>query len=330
MNKLVVIGNGFDIHHGLNTQYKSFGLFLKKNYSTIYYHLTDYYGFSDISEDCDAEPILWNEFEESLALLDAETILEAHSDSLARPSSSEFRDRDWGAFAIDIEIIVEELTVNLFTAFKEFILNVTYPDACSIKGKLLPLDKNDLYLTFNYTDTLERYYSIPEKNIIYIHEKASSTGGRLVLGHGINPDNFKNKEPKPPQGMNDEELEMWKDSMNDNYDYSYELGKDEMHNYFVNSFKETSEVIHRYSSFFKSLKNINEVTILGHSLAEVDLPYFVKIRDSVDPDTFWKASYYGSNEKSSHEKTLSSIQIPVTNIKAVTIDKLFKQRITSD
>ncbi|MDX7755866.1 AbiH family protein [Aeromonas caviae] len=28
--KLYVIGNGFDVHHGLDTRYTSFGLYLKK------------------------------------------------------------------------------------------------------------------------------------------------------------------------------------------------------------------------------------------------------------------------------------------------------------
>lgn len=28
--KLYVIGNGFDVHHGLDTKYTSFGLYLKK------------------------------------------------------------------------------------------------------------------------------------------------------------------------------------------------------------------------------------------------------------------------------------------------------------
>jgi len=323
MRKLVVIGNGFDIHHKLDTKYVSFGLFLQKKYPTIYDHLTDYYGFTDISNDENSDHLMWNEFEESLALLDADTILDAHSDSLARPSSAGFRDRDWGTFAIDIEMIVEELTVNLFKAFKEFILNVDYPEIDSIKDKLLPLCKNDLYLTFNYTDTLERYYGIPRENIIYIHEKASADEQTIVLGHGINPDNFKNKSQKPPKNLSEEDLEHWYDEMINNYDHSYEMGKDEMHKYFIASFKETKAIIENYSSFFKYLKEIKEVTILGHSLATVDLPYFIEIRESIHEDTLWQASYYGIHEKHEHQSALASINIPRKNIELAMIEGLF-------
>jgi len=46
--KLYVIGNGFDVHHGLDTRYTSFGLYLKKNYRETYELLLDYYGFADL------------------------------------------------------------------------------------------------------------------------------------------------------------------------------------------------------------------------------------------------------------------------------------------
>jgi len=120
-----------------------------------------------------------------LALLDFDTVLEAHSDSLARLGSSDFRDRDWSTFAIDMELVVKDLTVNLFEEFKEFALKIEYPE---------PLDKDVLYLTFNYTDTLERYYGIPEKNILNIHGKAKFDETVLILGHGINPEKFTPEE----------------------------------------------------------------------------------------------------------------------------------------
>ncbi|EKG1107896.1 hypothetical protein O1O41_004383, partial [Escherichia coli] len=49
--KLYVIGNGFDVHHGLDTRYTSFGLYLKNNYWETYELLLDYYGFADLDPD---------------------------------------------------------------------------------------------------------------------------------------------------------------------------------------------------------------------------------------------------------------------------------------
>jgi hypothetical protein len=48
---LYVIGNGFDLHHNLDTWYSSFGLFLKNKYSQIYDVFLEYYGFGDLDEE---------------------------------------------------------------------------------------------------------------------------------------------------------------------------------------------------------------------------------------------------------------------------------------
>ena len=255
-----------------------------------------------------------------MALLDSDTVLEAHSDSLARPGSSGFRDRDWGTFAIDMELIVEDLTVNLFEAFKKFILNIEYPEP--LINKKLPLDKDALYLTFNYTDTLERYYGIPEKNILYIHGKAKIDETVLILGHGVNPENFTLEKPKPPEGLDQEGYEQWVDYMSDNYDHSFELGKTELLNYFSATFKETKIIIDQNQSFFNDLKKIKNIVVLGHSLSEVDIPYFVKVFNSIQSHALWIATYYGSNEKNTHKKSLNNLGVAKKNIKLITIDEL--------
>ncbi len=322
MKKLYIIGNGFDIHHGLDTKYCTFGLFLKDNYSTIYDHLLEYFGFLDldINDDSARDDILWAEFEKSLALLNSDTVLDAHSNSLANPASSSFRDRDWNTFAIDMEMIVDELTVNLFEAFKEFILNIKYPEITDINK--LPLDKDALYLTFNYTDTLERYYAVPPMNILHIHEKADLNDNVLILGHGVDPKNFKPKDPKPPERFNDEELEQWVEHMADNYDHSYELGKNELLNYFSHTFKETKQIIDDNQIFFNKLKDISEVVILGHSLSEIDMPYIVEIFNSVKNNSIWLATYYGDNEKLTHRDTLKGLNIHEDKIKLINICEL--------
>ncbi len=321
MNNLYIIGNGFDIYHGLDTKYSSFGGYLKKYHSIIYDYLIEYYGFSDVNAEYKSKgaDVLWSEFEETLALLDSETVLEAFSDSLARPGSSEFRDRDWGTFSIDIELIIKELTDNLFEAFKKFILNVKYPEL--LNSKRLPLIKEALYLTFNYTDTLERYYEVNEKNILYIHGKAELDDNDLILGHGVNPDNFEIEDDKPPDGLSSEEYEQWSDQMTDNYDHSYELGKQEMLGYFLKTFKETKSIIHENESFFENLNEITNVVILGHSLSDVDMPYFKKVFDSISKNSQWSASYYCECEKHSHMNVMNDLGIKKRNRRLISIEQ---------
>lgn len=320
MSKLVIIGNGFDIYHGLDTRYISFARFLKENYSAIYENLLELYGFSDIDDSSDDE--LWAEFEYSLSLLDGETVLENNSDYIANPGSEGFRDRDWGAMAVEIEMLVEDLTGNLFKAFKEFILQVKFPFIDELKVDKLKLSPDDLYLTFNYTNTLERYYKVPNNKIIYIHGKADEPDSNLLLGHGINPEKFAEKEVEPPEGLTDEEYNEWQEYMNSNYDHSYELGKSALLNYFTKSFKETSKVISDNLHFFNDLKVIKNIIVLGHSLSGVDIPYFAKILNSADSEAVWYVTYYGNYEKDSHKNTLKQLGVQDENIKLIEMSAL--------
>src|SRR5690606_31315459 len=117
---------------------------------------------------------------------------------------------------------------------------------------------------------------ISEDLITYIHGKAAD-GDDIILGHGIDPDGFKEKVPQPPDGLSDEELERWEEYMGDQYDYSFELGKEALHDYFSSSFKNTQENIDAQVDFFGGIKNVTQVFILGHSLSDVDLPYIEKL-----------------------------------------------------
>lgn len=312
--KLYIIGNGFDVHHGLDTKYTSFGLYLKQHYNEVYELLLEHYGFCDLDPDNDdamSDP-LWSTFETSLSYLDTEAVLEAHKDSLPMYNSDEFKDRDRYTFQIDMEIILEKLTVKLYRAFKEFILSVQFP--AFDQNNFVNIDINAKYINFNYTDTLAKYYHIPDKNVLFIHEKAEHDGSDLVLGHGIDPENFKDKPVLPPKNISDEEYEEWRQYMSDQYDYSYELGKDMINRYFTETFKGTDKIIERNAIFLNNLGDIDEVYVLGHSLAEVDLPYFKVLVKSIKPDIKWTATYYASDDQQKHFDTLISLGIKKASI----------------
>jgi hypothetical protein len=322
LKKLYIIGNGFDLHHELDTKYTSFGLFLKKNFTDIYVQLIEYYGFSELRYPYQPSPddALWSDFENSLALLDVDTVLEAHRDSIANPGSADFRDRDWGTFAIDIETVVATLTVNLFSAFKDFILQVQYPN--SIDTLKLLLDKDSIYLSFNYTDTLERFYQVKHENILYIHGKASLDTDDLILGHAQDPSNFNEEVEKPPENLSEEELEQWEEYMSDNYNLSFELGKHEIESYFADTFKPTDQVIEENLPFFNQLNKVEEVFVLGHSLSNVDMPYFEKIKSNIGNKPSWTATYFGDGQRNTHKTTLINLGIKIENIRLISMDDL--------
>lgn len=254
----------------------------------------------------------------SMSLLDKDSVLEANMDAMPNYSSDDFRDRDRYTLQIEMERILGLLTTELYRAFKEFILSVHFPlfDHC----RSINIDKDAVYLTFNYTNTLSRYYSIPDDNVLFIHGKADKCVDELILGHGVDPENFKDRPAKPPSGLSDEDLERWMEYQSDQYDYSFELGKDAINQYFSATFKGTEQIIKNNEDFFAKLGNIDEVYILGHSLADVDLPYFQKLKQSVRPDAKWVATFYDPDDEEVHYDTLTGLGI--VNVAVVRMEQI--------
>jgi hypothetical protein len=311
---LYIIGNGFDRHHGLRTSYFNFAIYLKELDLELYDLLQQYISFPSKDND------LWNCLEENLAYLDYETILDENTDYLPNLSSDEFRDRDWHAFEQVVGRIVDSLTAKLYDIFKDFILDVDYP--IFVGDKLLDIDINSLFFNFNYTVTFEKYYKIEPNNILYVHNKAERGGKEVILGHGVDPKQFEEEPVKPPEGLSDEELERWREEMNDQFDYAYDTGKFEMMSYFDRSFKHTEDIINQNQNFFKKLSKIEFVFVLGHSLSDVDLPYISKIFKSIKPNAKWTVTYWGNREKESHLNTLVNLGIEEQFIEMVEMTDL--------
>jgi len=316
---LYIIGNGFDLHHGLDTWYTSFGLFLQKKHNDIYEVFMEYYGFGDLDEndeDSLKDPMWW-EFEASLAAMDGDLLLENHVEHVPNYGSDDFRDRDRYDIQIYIQDIVDKATLKMRQAFEEFINNVSYPESSEIE--LANVDSDALFLTFNYTDTLERYYGVSRDYIEYIHNKAGESKD-LVLGHGINPKEFEKQEEQPPEDP--EERERWEEYMSDQYDYSIERGKDEVRWYFQKSFKPTEYVIINKSSFFGKLSTIEKVYVLGHSLAEVDLPYFRNLKKYLSGNEEWIVSYHRESEIENRKTVVKSLGVKENKIRFTKISEL--------
>jgi hypothetical protein len=317
METLYIIGNGFDLHHGLNTSYKSFGFYLKEIHSEIYDYLIEYYGLPYL-EDPEIKYYEWNYFESALADLNYESVLEDNSDLLPNVASDDFSDKDWHALEQVMEGIVNDLTINLFNEFKNFIQNVEFPNKDN--NELLNIDKNSKFLSFNYTDTLERYYGISSKNILYIHNKAISND-ILILGHGTNPESFVKVEEKMPDNLTFEEQHEWNERMSDSYDFSYERGLDTILSYFSKSFKYTEDLINKNNNFFNDLKSIKKVFVLGQSASNVDQPYFRKILQSIeDVNIVWTASYHV--DKQSIYNNLIEIGLNDKQINLITFNEI--------
>ena len=305
MDTLYVIGNGFDLHHGLKTSYYAFADFLRKNHQPLYHSLESYVAYPD------SDKSLWSAFESNLAKLNIDDILSENSDRLPEYASEDFKEGDRHIFPDIMQEECERLTAGLIGAFTEFIRSVVIPP--SANQKKIAIDNDANFLTFNYTDTLERIYNIEPSKIIYIHNSAYSKYDEIILGHGIDPASFEEPKKIPPAGLSKEETEKWIEE-NDDYDYSYSEGKAAIMKYFKSSYKPTAAIIARFSNFFSKLNNTHNVYVLGHSISEVDLPYCKKLVESVSAGAIWHVSFYDDAEKTRHLQTLTALGIDPSRI----------------
>lgn len=300
--KLYIVGNGFDMHHDLKTSYWDYGQYLEQHNDDLYEMLLGYIGFPNTDKN------LWSNFEANLANLEMDELLASGSNYLPDYSSDNFRDRDRYDFSTEMESHYKLLTEGLLSEFKDFILNVKY-DIDFVAPKMIKLDRMAHFLTFNYTDTLERVYGVNKASIKYIHRSAHEADVDLVLGHDIDPSNFIKNQPEPPFGLSEKDLQRWTEEQGDLWDYSFDLGEQIIREYFQASFKPTANIINENEAYFDSLANVTEVQIMGHSLSEVDICYFERIAKSVNDDCTWKISFRDDGDDVKFTDTLMTLGI---------------------
>ena len=312
-NKLYIIGNGFDLHHSLKTSYYNFAEYLRDKNKQLYENLESYVSYPS------SDKYLWSKFEENLANLDVEEIMSEYADTLPDYASDEFRDRDRHVFPDIMDEFHTRLTSGLIEIFQQFIQDVEVGKTAFYFK--VELDNSAIFLTFNYTNTLEYIYNIGRERIIYIHNSAFNGNESVILGHGVDPKSFEEERLLPPDNLNADELEYWY-QMNDNWDYSYDTGKENLMKYFKDTFKPTKDIIQRHDSFFRNSISISEVYILGHSISKVDHPYIETIIKSVRQDAKWIVSYYDSKEKNTHLETLAILGLNKSNITLIKLEDI--------
>lgn len=65
---------------------------------------------------------------------------------------------------------------------------------------------------------------------------------------------------------------------------------------------------------------INEVWVMGHSFAKVDLPYFAAIRDHVAPSATWRASFYRPEERDQFAEALAGLGLCAPRVELMRIE----------
>lgn len=284
MKSLFIIGNGFDIAHGLKTSYENFRQYLINEYPdatddnydyTIPESSTDGHGEEVYNEDevislllhliSEAEPNgdRWSDIERTIGILDYDPYLDDWGlyDDDENPYHEVYRNEDK---ASNIAGAILKIT----KYFSEWIKTIDIGKAKPIESFKKIIDaKNDIFLTFNYTETLEIIYCT--RNVCHIHGKI---GEELLFGHGNDADYY-------------------------DYHMDRHIGSEsELQKLQHALMKDTKGAIKKNISFFDMIgSSVGKIYSYGCSFSEVDQIYIKTICDKLETrDITWHLNEYGS------------------------------------
>ena len=258
---LIIIGNGFDRAHDIESSYWDFREWLCKKGNRQLVDMMDTF-FSNQRD-------VWSGIEQALGEYNEEAILD-----YCRPDEEFDLDHSLSSSA-RVEDSPNDIFQPVLDEFKEAFHE--WVDSIEINGieKKYTLDPDCRYLTFNYTDTLETEYGIPANHIAHIH------GSRLVddeyvVGH--------NNKRSPSDAWGEDGIIFEQQAQENIIRWMNEMTKDYAGNI----------ALHR--AFFNGLSNVKQIITYGHSMAPVDWPYFEEIIKNVGVNIPWRVSCYSADD----------------------------------
>lgn len=249
---LYLIGNGFDLWHGIPSGYRHFKAYVETRDREL----------SRISEAYLPAEEDWSDLESSLADIDVDCIIDDLGHFMSSYGADDWSDSGHHDFQIEVERVVENLSEGLKQQFATWIRQLCIPTPETTPGRLKTIDPTARFLSFNYTPTLCALYGIPDAQVLHIHGRADRPNSDLILGHAWNPQTRR--------------------SLNDRHDIE-ELDTRQVEafvlldDYFSRTFKPSQRIIEAHRNFFEQLAGVETIWVLGHSLSEVDAPYFQAI-----------------------------------------------------
>ena len=287
--KLYVVGNGFDLHHGLPTGFDDFRRYVREMASGYPNHADTLETYlADLADN-------WSNLEQALASLDTDTLREYAGEFLVSYGADEWTDAYHHDYQYEMGRVLEALSTQLVGVFTEWIRTVPVPTPRYVHSALA-IDPQARFLSFNYTDTLQKLYGVSAERITYLHGSRALDGDPIVLGHGWKPPT---QTPLMQVRREDEER-----------DPRVQEGEHLIQRYFQETQKPTAIILQKHHAYFEALADIEEVIVWGHSLSPVDLEYFKAIADATrNAPPRWLVSYFAPEDKESHAAVMQSIGV---------------------
>ncbi|MEO3877961.1 bacteriophage abortive infection AbiH family protein [Rheinheimera fenheensis] len=292
--KLYIVGNGFDLWHELPTSYWDFSEFAYGLLSEIEnYYALDFNHYNP-----------WHDFENALGAFDPDAFFDSYNE--IDVSADNFRP----SFIYGLEDeITEQTNTHVDTIRKAFTDWVNHIDVSKAIAKL-NFPEYSLFMSFNYTSTLQAVYGIDGNRILHIHGNSENLD-ELIFGHGEeiheSPAYDENGEPTG---------DMFSDARGNARYPLYALKKP------------VDEVLARHQDYFDKLHNIENVIVIGHSLNKIDHPYFRKI-NQVASNANWTVVYYPEEQESDFIQSLIDCGVNPERIRCYEYD-IWISRITTE
>lgn len=273
MKNLYIIGNGFDVHHGIPSMYTNYMKWLVVRYPMLYEEVAR--TFRDAEKDS-----WWAEFESHLAGVEYMYNLSNKTHAgyvvegieLKGDNSAERLTALYKAVQKSFSIWVEGLNT---------YLDLVKPD--------LTLTPDAQFLSFNYTNTLQDIYGISDERVLHIHGKASR-GDEIIIGHDSNGDAF----------------QVIQSEIVDFFGSGFEVGRQ------ISAFKKpTGKIIEANKSFFESLTDVEQIIVMGFSFSSIDMPYIKEIIKNTHADVLWTVYVHSDKDRVNMKKVQEELKLNV-------------------
>lgn len=320
-SRLFIIGNGFDLHHGLATSYSDYHDWLLDNDEQV---ATDFETFGFAVDCFDLESSLdcmrgsakgldhrWSSLEESLGIEWDDLCYETLEHTYPNLTDD---NPGWDDFWIELQVRLEYLKKLTRDRFREWVESI---DVSKVKP-VLDLPDTASFITFNYTPTLEYVYGVRPGRILHIHGCVLDKNELLQFG---SPDN----NPFELQKMLEEKY-----GMDDFYGATIQQGVTVACDRCADTWKSIEGNYDALNHFLDSLAKINTVIIMGNSFDKVDKPYY---RDVLAPryrDAEWVFCEHKPNEDKHYDIDDFCRELAISNYRITSymeFDKGYDQSI---
>lgn len=266
-NTLYIIGNGFDLYHGLHTTTTDYCEILASK---------DVYGTCDNAcEVFESYGNDWGEYEKSLSFIDLDVI---EDEIISYPDYLSDRESDRDDTIWYVNEHLSSLRKAVFESLSEMVESANDDIYDSDNLIYNVLQNATAIISFNYTSTVEKLYNPKNIPMLHIHGYYASDE-ELLFGYKTGDNSNKYRE-------------RYFDPSDDGRDYYIDTQRESIAGFYDGLKKEIQ--INRLEDFLTHIADkIDQICVMGHSMSDVDSDYMEIIEQTIHPRRWFVSQFKG-------------------------------------